>query len=264
MIRWKNAIIYLLLQFLVYIFLEPLDKKIFWTIVLAFLFLGMAMNIQNNILDKEIDRHKAEFRDFDSHLYKRLSYFFLLLFLISLLYAYASIYLFLTALFSAILLWLYNRYFKKTPFYGNFLVALVLAVSVVLPGWSAGFETEEKYFVLMFLALYAFLLNLKRELIKDMEDLKPDEKAGYRTLAILDLQMAQRYAVALSIVLLGVLFLIKSRLSPVSFWSLFVLTLWFTSLSSFYMKKNEYGKAASILKWNMLIGFILILTGLKM
>ncbi len=263
MIRWKNVLIYGLIQFLIYLFLKPQEPFVFLFTSLSFVFLGMAMNIHNNILDREIDKNKPGYRDFDKAIYTKIYLFFLLSFFLSLVFVLRSYYLFTTAILSAVLLWLYNKYLKKTRFYGNFIVALVVTIAVVLPGWASGFKDEEYYFLLMYLGLYAFLINLRRELVKDMEDLEWDKKGGYHTLAVLDLQTAQRYAVVIDFVILTTLFFIKAYLSSVFFWLLFSVTLVLSSLASYNIKKGQYKKAADWLKITMIIGFVLILTGLR-
>lgn len=83
--------------------------------------------------------------------------------------------------FSAFLLWLYSNALKRLPFIGNFVVAVltglaVIVVNVLLPPWLV---TVAVY------ALFAFFMTLIREIIKDMEDLKGDNTFGCRTLPII-------------------------------------------------------------------------------
>ena len=80
----------------------------------------------------------------------------------------------------AFLLWLYSNALKRLPFIGNFTVALltglsILIVNLLYPPWSV---------LACLYALFAFLVTLVREIIKDMEDLKGDNTFGCRTLPI--------------------------------------------------------------------------------
>lgn len=82
---------------------------------------------------------------------------------------------------SAFLLWLYSNALKRLPFVGNFAVAVltglaVIVVNLLLPPWLA---TVGVY------AMFAFFMTLIREIIKDIEDLKGDNTFGCRTLPII-------------------------------------------------------------------------------
>jgi len=85
--------------------------------------------------------------------------------------------------FSVFSLYLYSTNYKGVPFVGNFLVAALCALSLLLVGL---FEPEfyRNINFLMWYVIMAFLLSLIREIIKDMEDVSGDEKAGARTLPI--------------------------------------------------------------------------------
>ena len=85
--------------------------------------------------------------------------------------------------FSVFTLYLYSSNYKKVPFVGNFLVAALCALSLLLVGlFEPEFYRNINY--LMWFVVMAFLLSLVREIIKDMEDVSGDEMAGARTLPI--------------------------------------------------------------------------------
>ncbi len=81
---------------------------------------------------------------------------------------------------SAFLLWWYSNALKRLPFIGNFAVAVLsgLAVIVVNVLYTPFLVTVLIY------ALFAFFMTIIREIIKDMEDLKGDNTFGCRTLPI--------------------------------------------------------------------------------
>lgn len=86
----------------------------------------------------------------------------------------------LTNFASAFLLWFYSNALKRLPFIGNFVVAVLTGLSVFVVNllFPPLLPSVSVY------ALFAFLMTLIREIIKDMEDLKGDNTFGCRTLPI--------------------------------------------------------------------------------
>lgn len=82
---------------------------------------------------------------------------------------------------SAFLLWWYSNSLKRQPFIGNFVVAWLTGISVVMV--NVLYETTNTLIIIY--ALFAFFMTLVREIIKDMEDLKGDNTFGCRTLPII-------------------------------------------------------------------------------
>ena len=82
---------------------------------------------------------------------------------------------------AAFLLWLYSNQLKRLPFIGNFTVALLTAASI----WLIGFYYQKSELLVLTYALFAFFLNLIREIIKDIEDRDGDRKHGCKTLPII-------------------------------------------------------------------------------
>ena len=91
---------------------------------------------------------------------------------------------------AAFLLWWYSNDLKRQPFIGNFVVALMTGIAVLLVDglYTAGAGhhviSTEVHFLIISYALFAFFMTLIREIIKDMEDLKGDDTFGCRTLPI--------------------------------------------------------------------------------
>jgi 4-hydroxybenzoate polyprenyltransferase len=78
------------------------------------------------------------------------------------------------------LLWLYSARLKCVPLAGNLLVALLVALSLYLP--ALRFEAD---FQLLFqFCQFAFLSNLIREIVKDLEDMRGDSQHACRTFPI--------------------------------------------------------------------------------
>jgi 4-hydroxybenzoate polyprenyltransferase len=77
-------------------------------------------------------------------------------------------------------LWLYSNRLKRLPFIGNLSIALLTATALYLPGLLV--EARTGYLLLF--AAFAFWSTLIREIIKDMEDMRGDQRHGCRTLPI--------------------------------------------------------------------------------
>lgn len=81
---------------------------------------------------------------------------------------------------AAFLLWFYSNDLKRRPFVGNFVVAFLTGLSLVLV--SVYYEKNEM--LVSIYALFAFGVTLIREIVKDMEDMKGDQAFGSRSLPI--------------------------------------------------------------------------------
>lgn len=118
------------------------------------------------------------------------------------------------------LLWFYSSRYQRMMLWGNLLVALLSAM-VVLIVWLFEFfmlvgSSDDFVNVINQLgvinkyvwayALFAFMLSLIREILKDIEDLKGDMSTGYRTLPVIrGIRAARIVAVILVILLMALL-----------------------------------------------------------
>ncbi len=93
----------------------------------------------------------------------------------------------------ATLLYVYATNFKQIPVLGNVVVALLLSTSIliiglfdILPAIDADnrFRMKEAFDILMHYAIFAFIINLIREIVKDLEDMNGDNQTGINTLPI--------------------------------------------------------------------------------
>lgn len=84
-------------------------------------------------------------------------------------------------IFSSFILWWYSNNLKRQPFIGNFMVALLTGLSILLVNLLYDLDNS---FVIIY-SLFAFFMTLVREIIKDMEDLKGDNTFGCKTLPII-------------------------------------------------------------------------------
>lgn len=81
---------------------------------------------------------------------------------------------------AAFLLWFYSNKLKREPFIGNLTVAFLTALAIYL----IAIQYQKSELLVLTYAIFAFFLNLIREIIKDIEDRPGDRKHGCRTLPI--------------------------------------------------------------------------------
>ena len=82
---------------------------------------------------------------------------------------------------AAFFLWLYSNLLKRLPFVGNLTIAILTGTTLALVSLYFG---EKEYLILTY-AVFAGFITLIREIIKDMEDMKGDERFGCKTLPII-------------------------------------------------------------------------------
>ena len=82
------------------------------------------------------------------------------------------------------LLGLYAAFFKGTRLTGNVLVSILVAYGIIFGGLMADGSNR-----LIIPAVLAFLLNLPREIIKDIQDLRGDIAAGIMTSAMMPVKV---------------------------------------------------------------------------
>lgn len=91
-------------------------------------------------------------------------------------------------------LYLYATNLKQNLLIGNIIVALLVSFSIVLVGifdlYPATYDGNREqmgviFSILLDFALFAFIINFIREIVKDIEDMDGDYNAGMNTLPIL-------------------------------------------------------------------------------
>jgi len=101
-----------------------------------------------------------------------------------------------------VLLTIYSMFLKGTPLIGNFVVAALVAYSILFGALSGpGFSK------LILPAVFAFLLNFSREIIKDIQDEAGDKAASVITSAILPRNILRTIIFTCSIIYLPMLFI---------------------------------------------------------
>ncbi|WP_421986727.1 geranylgeranylglycerol-phosphate geranylgeranyltransferase [Roseivirga sp.] len=114
--------------------------------------------------------------------------------------------------FAAFLLWLYSNRLKRHPFIGNFVVAVLTGTTLFLVSEYFG---EKQYLILCY-AVFAGFITLIREIIKDLEDMKGDERYGCRTLPIaLGVPKTKNFILGTAIIFLATVYIMISHISLV-------------------------------------------------
>ena len=81
-----------------------------------------------------------------------------------------------------LLLWTYNLFLKKYFVFGNIVIALVSILSLLIPFLTIDHLIDISSYYILFSSI--FLLQLIREILKDVQDVKGDYKFNYHTLII--------------------------------------------------------------------------------
>lgn len=228
-------------------------------------FIGMAGNIHNDVRDIAIDRINKPRRVLAAGRIDARSAT-LLAAVFAAVGAGLSLFISPTAtaiaLVSIALLYVYNIALKHIALAGNVVVGAVTGAAFLY-----GAEAMGNMAAGVVPGMFAFLVNVGREIIKDVEDMKGDASAGARTLPILlgaRLATAVAAVLLLAVVILSFLPDIRARYN--NYFNdliIFVLLLIVTALSSafgFGVKSNPH-KAATILKWAMLAGIVVLTLG---
>ena len=180
---------------------------------------------------------------------------------------------------AAMLLWLYSVKYKRLVIWGNVSVAFLSAL-VILLVWLFEFLTlrsqpdafvtlsgNMKFITLLVssYAIFAFLISLIRELVKDAEDVEGDEKAAYHTFPVVHgLAAARMLGVFLSVATLILLlfaiwglFRIALIIPAIYLLVMVVLPMVFIVLRINKAKvKPDFSQLSSLLKLIMLAGIL--------
>lgn len=156
---------------------------------------------------------------------------------------------------AAFLLWLYSNKLKREPFIGNLTVAFLTALAIYL----MAIHYQKAELLILTYAIFAFFLNLIREIIKDIEDRPGDRKHGCRTLPIVigfRKTKAVIFLIAFCFVcaILVVTFKLNRPLIFYYFGGLGIFFLYFMYRIYVADRKVHFSKLSTIAKILMLVG----------
>lgn len=173
-------------------------------------------------------------------------------------------------------LYLYANSLKRMLLVGNIVVALLLAFSVVIVGifdlLPAITADNRRLMATLFriiidYAAFAFLLNLVREIVKDIEDVNGDYNQGMNTLPIaLGVTRAAKIAFALGLVAVIALgWYIYEYIFNLIYATIYGLVFLMGPLIFFTVKiwsakkPKEFNPLSTLLKWIVLFGILSII-----
>jgi 4-hydroxybenzoate polyprenyltransferase len=157
--------------------------------------------------------------------------------------------------FAGLLLWLYCNWLKRKPLIGNIAVAFLTALSIYLVGH---YYQKNELFVFTF-ALFAFFLNLIRELLKDIEDRKGDHLHGSKTLPIvLGFRKTKQVIYVIAITFVGAILTVTFQINDpnlyIYFGGLGIIFCWFMWKIYLADRKEQFAQLSAIAKVIMFIG----------
>lgn len=132
-----------------------------------------------------------------------------------------------------ILLWLYSALLQRLPLIGNLIVSVFCALAVYLPWYVQSPEVQlaqwEKAGVVGFFTVFAFLITLIREVIKDLEDFEGDRTVSGKTLpAVIGehrTRLTALFVIVLTVVVSGYWLVVEGRFFPLFSQIYFILLI---------------------------------------
>ena len=174
------------------------------------------------------------------------------------------------------LLYVYAPYLKQSLLLGNIVISALVGLSLLIVGifelipviTLQNQTTQLTFFkILLDYALFAFLINLVREMVKDLEDVDGDYKSGMHTLPILiGRSRASKIVVALTLVpLFGSIYYVATYLFKFEviigyFLIVIIAPLIYITIKIYSAKtKQHYHHISTMLKLVMLFGMVSML-----
>ena len=225
-----------------------------------------AGNIINDILDIETDKVSHPERPLVAGkitVSQAKTEYVLLTIIALLLSVFINLHAFVIAVTATVLLFLYSYYFKKVFIFGNIVVSILTGLVFIYGGVAVN-----NLLTAIIPAVFAFLINLIREVVKDMQDVEGDLKQGVITFpGKFGFSSSKLLIVELTIILIiFTLYPFITRLFKIEFFIIIMalvnpllvynLKILFKDSSS-----SNLNKISNILKLNMFIGLIAILLG---
>lgn len=163
----------------------------------------------------------------------------------------------------SVLLFLYSYIFKRKPLIGNIVVSFSTAMAFVYGGVAV---YRLKYSI--FPALFAFFMNLIREVVKDIQDMRGDAQGQARTFPLLFGTVAAQQLISALVVLLMLVLLIPYLINwySINFFIVVMVGIYPVLIYVLYnVWKNSspqnMGIISAILKADMLVGLLAIYLG---
>ena len=238
-------------------------------VFLATLSAGLAAsagNIINDIFDIEIDRINQPQRPLPSGtltIKEAYSFYFVCLILSVILSVFVSYFALIIVVVSNLILIVYSKYLKRIPLVGNITVAFLTGLVFIFGG-----VVVENPSAAIIPASFALMINLIRELVKDMQDVEGDKGAGIITFPIKFGFLRTKYLMLIPSVILIIMTTIPFIYEIYKIEYFVVVMVIVNPLLIFTIKKlfdddslKNLIKISNLLKLNMIFGLIAIFLG---
>lgn len=264
--------------------LTALDTIGFILLVIATISIAAAGNIINDIYDIETDTvNKPNKVVIGNQVSEKLAYnlFFTLSIIGIVIGFYLSHRVGKSSFFSifviiSLALYVYASYLKGTVIFGNLLISFLVAMSIIIVGIfdllptiiPQNRDAQVTFFrIVIDYAIFAFLVNLIREIIKDIQDIDGDYKAGMNTLPIvLGRERANKIAFAVSMIpIAAVIYFVVTYLYTqqiaIGYFLIFIIApLIYATIKIFGAKHNgHYKHISDIYKLVLFFGILSLL-----
>ena len=173
---------------------------------------------------------------------------------------------------TVILLFIYTKILKKLPLIGNIIVALLVSLPIFLVyefdhsmiSIKDIFDNLFLSIIIFFYLLFAFLTTLIREIIKDLQDIKGDNKFKLKTLPIMiGNKRTINFVVFLSFLLQLILLLVLIDSFKNDYYLILIFSITLSLLVAYLIyklrvpfKNNPYQLLSSLMKIIMLVGVL--------
>lgn len=291
LVRWKNLIMIALIQLIFrYVYFPTfgidvaLDHLHFVILIIATVSTAAAGNVINDIYDIRADHinKPSKLLITDPQRKKSANTIYALL---NVLGFTAGLYLSIKVnnasfvgifIFTALLLKWYSSFLKRKPVVGNLAVSVLISVSILIVAFfdiipaiteDNGIRQYLGFYTLLDYAIFAFMFNFIREIVKDIEDVNGDLLLEMKTIPILFGRKRTRnivFGISFIPLIVVTLYSFKnfSQLPFVLAYMLIVVMLpfmYFMSKLLYAKRKDDYRYLSRLLKYIMLLGILSIL-----
>lgn len=251
------------------ILISQKEQTDFYVILLASItaaLVAAAGNIVNDIFDIETDKisHTNRVLVLGKISKKEAWTEYLLLNSISIVISVSlAVKLMVVVLGTIILLYIYSAALKKLPLIGNLTIAFLTGLTFIYGGYAAGNPVAA-----IVPAVFGFLINLIREIVKDILDIEGDNELNYRTLPIkFGIHKSKKLIILITLIL--IVFTVYPFLTEIYHIEYFIIVMVFVNpllilcLKLLFNRKKATGitVVSNLLKLTMVLGLVAIYFG---
>ena len=225
-----------------------------------------AGNIINDIIDKNADKINHPVRIIPSGKLSvkqaGIEYFFLVI-AACVISSFINQLSFLIVFLTSVLLFLYSNILKRIPLLGNITIAYLTGMAFIYGGVSVGHPRAA-----LIPALFAFMINLIRELVKDIQDIDGDKNVGIKTFPIKFGIDSTKYLITFFVILLILTTFIPYAFDIYKIGFFILVMVVVNPILIYFLKllyKNDFtvnlNKLSNMLKLDMVFGLLAIFLG---